>query len=137
VADAIESATLRDLFVGGPGIEANNSNLQIDGVETSGDVRFNGASAGWLHGSKVANSVKVHDAASPDIGINFIGGDVEFTSTGAMKLDGNAIQGILFLPSALPPALSADLVKRNLFSAKKPIQLIQSTGVRPEGARHE
>jgi len=129
VADLIESGTLRELTVGDAGIQLNSSNLQIDGIETSGEVRFTGISSGSLHGSKIASSVKIRDAASPDISVNFIGGDIEFNSTGTMKLDGNAIQGVLFLPSALPPALSADLLKHNLFSARKPIQLINPAGV--------
>jgi PPM family protein phosphatase len=130
VADAIESGALRDLTVGDPGIELNSSNLQIDGIDTSGGVRYNGASTGSLHGSRIASSIKIHDTASPEISVDFIGGDIEFTSTGAMKLDGNAIQGVLFLPAAPPPALSADLLKHNNFSAKKPIQVLK-----PEGAR--
>ena len=128
VADSIESGALRDLTVGNPGIELNSSNLQIDGIDSSGDVRFNGASAGSLHGSRIASSIKVHDTASPEISVDFVGGDIEFSSTGAMKLDGNAIQGILFLPAALPPALSTDLLKHNNFSAKKPIQILKRAG---------
>jgi len=128
VAASIESGVLRDLAIGDAGIEINSSNLQIDGIESSGPVRFTGNSAGSLHGSKVASSVKVQDAASPDISVNFIGGDIEFTSTGAMKLDANSVQGILFLPAALPPALSADLLKHNFFSSKKPIQVIKPAG---------
>jgi PPM family protein phosphatase len=128
VADAIDSGALRDLTIGDPGIELNSSNLQIDGIETSGSVRFNGTSTGSLHGSRIGTSIKIHDAASPDVSVDFVGGDIEFISTGAMKLDGNAIQGVLFLPAAMPPALSADLLKHNNFSAKKPIQVIKPTG---------
>jgi hypothetical protein len=128
VADAIESGALRDLLVGDSGIELNNSTLQMDGIETTGGIRFNGNSTGSLHGSRIGASIKVHDSAAPDISVDFVGGDIEFTSTGAMKLDGNAIQGILFLPAAMPPALSADLLKHNNFSAKKPIQIIKPTG---------
>jgi serine/threonine protein phosphatase PrpC len=128
VAATIEGSVLRDLTVGAEGIELNSSNLQIEGIETAGSVRFTGASGGSLRGSRIGASVKVQDTASPDISVNFIVGDIEFTSKGAMKLEGNAIQGILFLPAALPPVLSADLLKRNNFSAKKPIQILRSAG---------
>jgi serine/threonine protein phosphatase PrpC len=129
VAATLESGAVRDLAVGDAGIEINSSNLQIDGIETSGSVRYTGGSAGSLHGSRIATSVKVQDAASPEIGVNFIGGDIEFTSTGAMKLEGNAVQGVLFLGSEMPPALAAELLKRNNFSAKKPIQVLKLAGV--------
>jgi hypothetical protein len=129
VADQIESGALRDLAIGSAGIELNSSQLRIDGIETPGEVRFYGASGGSLHGSRIGASVKIHDSSSPEIAVNFIGGDVEFTSSGEMKLSGNAIQGILFLPAALPPAISGELLKQNLFSAKKPIQVIKPAGV--------
>jgi PPM family protein phosphatase len=128
VAESVDSGALRNLAVGDAGIEVNSSNVQIDGVETSGGIRFNGNSTGSLHGSKIASFIKVHDSASPEIGVNYIGGDIEFQSTGALKLDGNSVQGVLFLPSALPPALAADLLKHNLFAAKKPLQLIKPAG---------
>jgi serine/threonine protein phosphatase PrpC len=128
VADAVESGALRDLTVGDPGIEVNSSNLQIDGIDTSGSVRFTGTSTGSLRGSRIGSSVKIRDTASPDISVNFIGGDIEFNSSGPMKLDGNAVQGVLFLAAALPPALSSELLKHNNFSAKKPIQVIKQAG---------
>jgi PPM family protein phosphatase len=127
-ADSIQGATIRDLFVGDAGIELNSSDVQIDGIETSGEIRFTGNSAGSLHGSKTSSSIKVLDSASPDISVDFVGGDIDFTSTGALKLDGNAIQGILFLSALPPPALGAELLKHNLFSAKKPMQLIRPAG---------
>ena len=128
VGDSIDSGILQNLAVGSAGIELNSSNVLVEDIETSGGVRFNGSSTGWLHGSKIGSSVQVNDSASPDIGVNFIGGDVEFASTGALKLDGNSVQGSLFVPSALPPATMAGLLKRNLFSAKKPIQVIKPAG---------
>jgi PPM family protein phosphatase len=124
-AESIEGAALEDLAVGDPGIDLNNANVRMDGIETTGEIRFGGISTGSLHGSRTSSSIKVRDAASPDIGVNFIGGDIDFTSTGELKLEGNAIQGVLFLPALPPPAVSAELLKHNLFGAKKPIQSIK------------
>jgi serine/threonine protein phosphatase PrpC len=128
VADLVTSGALRDLMVGASGIEMTSSNLQIDGVETTGEVRYNGASGGSLRGSRIGSSVKLRDTSAPEISVNFIGGDVEFASTGELKLDNNAIQGILFVASPLPAPVSDDLVKRNLFIARKPIQIMKPSG---------
>lgn len=131
VADAVSGAVLRDLKIGAGGVEIESSDVQIEGIETSGDIVFAGISTGSLRGSRTSSSLKVFDTASPEIGVNFIGGDIVFSSTGLIKLDGNAVQGILFLPKAPSPALAAELLSRNLFSAKKPIQRLVPKGDAP------
>jgi serine/threonine protein phosphatase PrpC len=128
IADAVDGAALRDVKVGAAGVEVNSSNVRIDGIETAGGVVFTGISTGSLRGSRIASFVKVRDTASPEIAVNYIGGDIEFTSAGSLKLDSNAIQGILFLPKAPAAAVSAELMKRNIFSDKKPIRAIKLTG---------
>jgi serine/threonine protein phosphatase PrpC len=121
VADAVSGAVLRDLKIGEAGVEINSSNIRMEGIDSSGEIIFTGISTGSLRGSHTG-SINVLDTAAPEISVNFIAGDISFVSTGLIKLDGNAIQGVLYLPNAPPPGLVADLLKRNIFSNKKPIQ---------------
>jgi hypothetical protein len=127
VADSVTNAALRDLSIGDGGIQVNSSDVRIDGIETSGEIRFTGASTGSLHGSLTSSSLRILDAAAPEISVNFIGGDIEFSSTGALRLENNAIRGILFVAQVPSAGRAAELLKLNLFSAKKPIQPISAT----------
>jgi serine/threonine protein phosphatase PrpC len=121
VADSVRQATLRDVAVGLGGIESNNSNLRIDGVDCEGPIVFAGNSAGMLRGSRIG-SLQILDTSAPEVGVNFIQGDIEFSSSGPLKIDGNSILGVLFQGAPPAPRVAAELLKRNIFTAKRPMQ---------------
>jgi hypothetical protein len=95
--------------------------VQLDGIESEGEIRFDGISLSLLQGSRVAGSIVVKDSSSPELIRNFVDGDIDFASTGTLKMDGNAVRGALMLRGAPP----VDLLDRNLFSSgKKAIRVL-------------
>jgi PPM family protein phosphatase len=120
-ADGVREALLQGVVVGKDGINIHSSNVQLDGIESEGEIRFDGISLSLLQGSRVAGSIVVKDSSSPELVRNFVDGDINFASTGTLKMDGNAVRGVLML-RGVPPV---DLLDRNLFSAgKKAIRVL-------------
>ena len=122
VADAVTGASLAGLNVGDGGIELHNSDVRMEGIETSGSVLFTGASTGYLHGSKVGESVMVRDTSSPDVRTNYVDGDLQWLSTQTPKLDANGVQGDMFFHAAPPSGLLDNNV---LSGGKKAIRVVK------------
>jgi serine/threonine protein phosphatase PrpC len=114
-ADGIRDARVQGVVVGEAGIVIHSSSVRLEGIECDCEIRFDGVSTGALTGSAVTGSIVVRDSASPEIKRNYIDGDVDFRSTGALKLEANGITGELRVRAA-PPAALLDL---NVFRAGK------------------
>ncbi|MCU1260869.1 MAG: protein serine/threonine phosphatase [Bryobacterales bacterium] len=137
-ADGIRDVSLEGFEVEGEaGINVRNSNVEIDRMRVTRvkgpGVEFSGESNGALRGSRITDNagagVLVRDTASPLIENNFIAGNnpgIEWLSSGAMRVSGNAIgpNGAEPLWLAAPP--QPTLLSQNIVSAvKRPYKVVK------------